>query len=129
METKKSKIAQIAYRRSYDGKYGLMYVYDAVLENGEWGELQVKVENKYKVGDEIPYTLESRIYNGKEIWSIKPQNENKGFGRTEDPQRQASIIRQSTMQMTIDLVCSGKINLNEFEKWQRYFESYAKNLK
>ena len=128
METKKSKIAQIEFKRSFKGDYGLTYVYQVVMEDGAYGELNCKTENKYKVGDELNYNLTNRTYNGQTIWTIKVVNENKGF-KSEDPQRQASIIRQSTMQMTIDLVCAGKVALNEFEKWQKYFETYAKNLK
>jgi hypothetical protein len=110
---KKSKIKSIIFERDYEGKFGKMYVYQATLEDGGYGEIQTKTENKYKVGEEIVYTLKSRQYNNQTLWTITvvtpPQNQFKGSGT--NPEREQSIIRQSSLKCAVELCNAGKIDV------------------
>lgn len=129
METKKGIIERFDFLRTFTSKddaESIFYVYNCIMQTGEYGELTCKLVNKYKVGDEIEYTLSSRTYNGKEIWSIKIVPQKKSFNNY-NPQRELSIIKQSTSNMAINLICAGKIELKDFEKWQKYFEQYIKS--
>lgn len=120
---KKSKIKTIKLQRSYEGNYGKMYVYDAVMENTEYGEIQTKTENKYKEGDEIEYELKSREYNNQTIWMIKPLYSSSGGFKT-NPDKEKHFIRQSALERSVELCVANKIQYQhilvkaeEFEAW------------
>lgn len=109
---KKSKIKSIILQRYYAGKFGKMYVYQAVLEDGAYGEIQTTVENKYKVGEDIIYNLKSREYNNQTLWTITvtpPHNQFKGYGT--NPEREQSIIRQSSLKCAVELCSADKIDV------------------
>lgn len=125
---KKSKITSINYTREYTGKYGIMYVYFCQLENGEYGDLNTKTKDKYKTGEEIEYTLESREHNGNVFWNIKPQTQppvGGGGGYKTDPARELSIIKQSSLNRATELVVADKIKLDDVLKWADYFVEWV----
>ena len=112
---KTGKIKVINFTRKYNGNFGTMYVYYVEMENGDWGELQVKVENKYKVGDEISYELEAREYQGSQVWQIKVKTPPSAsfWGAKTDPNREMSIIKQSCLKAAVELCVGGKISVEQ----------------
>ena len=113
---KTGRIKVINFTRKYNGNFGVMYVYYVEMDNNDWGELQVKVENKYKIGDEISYELEAREYQGSQVWQIKvktPPTASFGGNKVADPQREQSIIRQSCLKAAVELCVGGKINVEQ----------------
>jgi len=111
---KTGRIKLINFTRKYNGNFGTMYVYYVEMDNNDWGELQVKVENKYKIGDEINYELDSRQYNGNTVWSIKVKTPTAPFGGAKtDPNREMSIVRQSCLKSAVELCVGGKINIEQ----------------
>ena len=122
MEKKKGKIKSVFYNRTFQGKNKAQYtVYDVIMEDGAYGELTATTENSnnYVVGYEFEYTLESFLYQNETKWRIKKvYEENKSFsgkprGRGEDPGRQQSIIRQSSIKAAVDLVVANKIDIKQ----------------
>lgn len=64
--------------RSYDSKFGKMFVHELAMENGDIGEYSSKTETcKFKVGEEMTYTIET---NGTFPDKIKPVQKNNNFG-------------------------------------------------
>jgi hypothetical protein len=110
----KSKIKTLNFNRVYSGKNGEVTVYNATMENGQFGELHT-TKDKYKVGDEINYELDSRQYNGNTVWSIKvktPPTASFVVAKT-DPNREISIVRQSCLKAAVELCVGGKINVEQ----------------
>lgn len=120
METiKTSKIKTLTYLREFTGNYGTMFIFNAVMENGEYGELTTKDVNKYKVGSEITYELTSKEFNSKVTWQIKVQAPQKpayggGFGgsKNESPDKANQIARMAAIKAVTDLIVADKMPLS-----------------
>jgi len=131
----KSKIKSIVVVRTYNNKANeTIYVSDAVMENGQYGELHTKTSDRYKVGQEIEYTLESKVFNGNTSWSIKPQllSSKPGFngggsgGSSKiNPERELSIVRQSSLNRAVELCVSGKISFDDIIRYSDRFVKYV----
>lgn len=83
MDTKQSKVTTAEYTRSYDGKYGKMYIHHISFENGDAGEYSSKKEeqNFFKVGEAVDYTIEPG--NGPDypmrIKPVYPEKKGRGY--------------------------------------------------
>lgn len=118
-ETKRSKPVHINGNGTWNSKYGMMYRFEVEMENGDTGEYSSKYQdqNKFQVGVEVEYTIESRDYNGKTFYNIKPvlqQMNAQGFqsggaykGRNEETNNQ--IIRQTCIKVAGELAVAEKI--------------------
>lgn len=98
--------------KKYEGQYGTTYYIKVMLEgHSKPVEIGKKSPDAIKVGEElfgeiIPTEYQTDKFKGER----KPFTP--GGGRQEDPAKQDSIIRQSSMKAAIDLVVSGKIELS-----------------
>lgn len=95
-------------------------------------------------GEDIVVKLEGEFYNladilkpsevdQSEIAKPKPKGSffpSKGAGgRADDPARQASIIRQSCLKASVELVCSDKTDkLSEVERVTKLLETFVKSV-
>lgn len=139
METKeirKGIVKSSILKRNYDGKFGKIYCYSIIMMDGTYGEYQSKSQNqtKFVVGKKIEYTLSQREYSGNITWMIKPAETPKqtytvfGGGKI-DPQRELSIIRQSSLNRSIELVVANKIKLDEVIIYGERFVNYIQTGK
>lgn len=128
----KSKIKTLNFNRVYSGKNGEVTVYNATMENGQFGELHT-TKDKYKVGDEINYELDSRQYNGNTVWSIKvktPPTALFGGGKgVVNETRELAIIRQSSLKAAVDLVIAGHIKFDQLISCADRFVNYVQTGK
>jgi len=98
--------------KKYEGQYGTTYYIKVMLEgHSKPVEIGKKSPDAIKVGEElfgeiIPTEYQTDKFKGER----KPFTP--GGGRQEDPAKQDSIIRQSSMKAAIDLVVSGKIEMS-----------------
>lgn len=97
--------------KKYDGQYGTTY-YIKVMLNGHTKPVEIgkKSPNAIKAGDVLNGTIIPTEYHTDKFKAeAKPFT---GGGKSEDPAKQDSIIRQSSMKAAIDLVVSGKIEIS-----------------
>lgn len=97
--------------KKYEGQYGTTYYIKVMLEgHAKPVEIGKKTPDALKVGDELWGEVIPTEYQ-----TDKFKAEKKPFTpglKQEDPAKQDSIIRQSSMKAAIDLVVSGKIELS-----------------
>lgn len=106
---KNSIVTHAAYSRSYEGKYGKMYVHKIEFENGDVGEYSSKKEeqNFFKVGQEAKYTIEPSS-NIEFLDKIKPVYEDKkGFGK-KAPANNKSFALAYAKDIAVALLGQGK---------------------
>jgi hypothetical protein len=106
------KVAKVSEQepKKYEGQYGTTYYIKVMLEgHTKPVEIGKKSPDAIKTGDTVFGTVIPTEYQ-----TDKFKAEAKPFGgKSEDPAKQDSIIRQSSMKAAIDLVVSGKIELTE----------------
>ena len=97
--------------KKYEGQYGTTYYIKVMLEgHTKPVEIGKKTPDAIKVGDELYGEVIPTEYQADKF-----KAERKPFSsgqKQEDPAKQDSIIRQSSMKAAIDLVVSGKIELS-----------------
>lgn len=97
--------------KKYEGQYGTTYYIKVMLEgHTKPVEIGKKTPDAIKVGDELYGEVIPTEYQ-----TDKFKAEKKPFTpgvKQEDPAKQDSIIRQSSMKAAIDLVVSGKIEMS-----------------
>ena len=102
--------------KKYDGQYGTTYYIKVMLEGHEKPvEIGKKTPDAIKAGDTVYGSITATEYQTDKFkGEQKPFEGSKGsFNKVEDPAKQDSIIRQSSMKASIDLVSNGKIELDE----------------
>lgn len=109
-EYKVSKVSEQEPKK-YDGQYGTTYYIKVMLDgHSKPVEIGKKTPDAIKVGDVMYGEVIPTEYQ-----TDKFKAEKKPFtpGRQEDPAKQDSIIKQSSMKAAIDLVVAGKIELGD----------------
>ena len=127
MTTKKGKVTRVTSNGTWEGNYGLMYKFEIEMENGDVGEnLSKSNECKFKEGQETDY----EFIDGQ-FPKIKPVStfQNNFTPRSNDPDRQLSIIRQSSLKAAIDLVVHEKIEIQELIKTADSFVEWVQGKK
>ena len=108
METKRSFVKSAQFKRSYESKYGQLYAFDIVMENGDQGTYSSKSPQQtyFVAGAEANYTIETR-QNGEYLNTfIKPVRDFKSSGavKTGDGRNESFALSYSK-----DLLVAGKI--------------------
>ena len=101
--------------KKYDGQYGTTYYIKVMLDgHAKPVEIGKKSPDALKAGDTVYGSITATEYQTDKFkGEVKPYNYQITSGRQEDPAKQDSIIRQSSMKASIDLVSNGKIELDE----------------
>lgn len=107
MEIKKSKVKSVQANGTWQGNYGLMYLWEIEMENGDTGQYMSKAEqqSKFTVGVEAEYE-----YRGGQYPKIKPyssfnapQGAPKSFNNAGGNDKvQEYIIAQSSLKSAVD---------------------------
>lgn len=106
MEIKKSIVDQVIPNGTWEGRFGLMYKFEIVFENGDVGEYSSKSkdQNKFEVGQEAEYEFTDGKFPKVKPHYSKPPNfsggGNKSYGKPDDVQ--IKIVRQSMLKASID---------------------------
>ncbi len=107
---KESKVMTIQGNGTWEGKYGMMYKFDILLENGDSGEYS---SSKYTSVEELPFkadeVIEYEFKDGTYPKILKPGKpgtsasyQSRSFSKVDDSVRQKLIIRQSSLQRATD---------------------------
>lgn len=93
----------------FNGQYGTTYYIKVMLDGHDKPvEIGKKNPNSLKVGDEVFGTIIPTQYQSDKFKAVKPL-----LKPVEDPAKQDSIIRQSSMKAAIDLVVNDKIGIDD----------------
>lgn len=94
---------RVTYAGVVDTKYGTMYAFDIEMEGGDTGQYLSKSQDqqKFKVGVARDYIFEDGKYPKiRPFIPARPQASGHSY---DDPKRQASIIRQSSLKVATDI--------------------------
>lgn len=114
---KKSKVKSISFKNSWPGKYGTMYDFNIEFENGDKGVFnsQKNPQDRFKEGEDVPYTIETVNRNGYVNVIIRPVVEKK----VDSPKNltsknfRAEFIGYAAAYAK-DLVVAGKVDMKDF---------------
>ena len=98
--------------KKYDGQYGTTYYIKVMLDgHAKPVEIGKKSPDALKAGDTVYGSITATEYQTDKFkGEQEPFEGSKGsFNKVEDPAKQDSIIRQSSMKASIDLVSNGKM--------------------
>ena len=84
-----SKIKSIQANGTWESRNGLMYKFEVELEDGTSGEVSAKTEDRWKVGDEVEYTVTPSKWGDR--LKLDKSGYNKGGGNKQDPDIQKRI--------------------------------------
>jgi len=121
MENKTGKVTSASFKKEWSGKFGTMFDHNIEFANGDKGVYtsKKKEQDKFKVGEETPYTIETTERNGYTNYVIKPIVEKNGFGgggRGFAPKNYEADYISFAMSYTKDLCVAGKIELKDLRK-------------
>lgn len=135
METR-SKVTQVTGNGTWNSQYGMLYKFEVVFENGEYGTYMSKSadQNKFVIGQEATYTRESKLGTaGAMYYTIKPvmaqqQAFNNGGSKPafqKDPETEKRIARMSVLKVAGDLVVNGVVKMHHLTKVASFLEQYV----
>tara|TARA_R100001530_G_scaffold25879_1_gene20837 strand:+ start:908 stop:1384 length:477 start_codon:yes stop_codon:yes gene_type:complete len=107
IEVKKSIVKSIGTdKEPFESQHGILYKYDLVFENGDFGEYASKsnAQDKFVIGQEVEYEVHINPSYPK-FPKIKPlykQPQSFGGGFKENPERQQKIDRWAGLGRAID---------------------------
>lgn len=104
MEIKKSKVKSVQPNGTWQGNYGLMYLWEIEMENGDSGQYMSKAEqqSKFTVGVEAEYEWKDGQYPKIKPHSTYNQGGNSYNNSSKDDPRKDSIVSQSSLKAAID---------------------------
>lgn len=112
---KVAKVDVVTFKKEFTSQYGTLYSFEVKFNNGDTGfyNSKTKDQSKFVIGTEVEYEIETKS-NDKGSWSVvKPVAAQKpfggGFGKSA-PKNENSIIAQSSIKASVELICAGKIN-------------------
>ena len=112
---KVAKVDVVTFKKEFTSQYGTLYSFEVKFNNGDTGfyNSKTKEQNKFIVGTEVEYEIETKS-NDRGSWNVvKPVVTQKsfggGFGKAA-PKNENSIIAQSSIKASVELICAGKIN-------------------
>ena len=76
---KQATVTGASFLKSFEGKYGTMFVHSIQFDNGDAGEYLSKTQdqNKFMIGQQVDYTIESAgEYQGVPQYKVKPVVQN-----------------------------------------------------
>ena len=80
------KITNLQFTGTWDSKYGVLYQYDATLDDGRTGRVNCKTQDAWKVGDEVEVQATESNY-GTNFKFSRPQFEAKSQASPEVQKR------------------------------------------
>jgi hypothetical protein len=109
---KKGIVKNVQPTGTWDGKFGTMYKFEVTIgdDTGEYSS-KSKDQTKFVIGQEAEYTFTDGNY--PKIKPVFTQSFGGGFNKSENPERQKMIVKQSSLKVAVDLcIANKKTDLN-----------------
>lgn len=108
MEQKKSQVKSAIFKKANSGANGLYYIFDIEFVNGDKGQYfsGKELQEVFKEGQEIEYTIETKQNGQYTNYSIKPV-------RAAGARPMGNPIyehKRTALKCATDLVCAGKLD-------------------
>jgi hypothetical protein len=126
-QTKRSAVTNVTANGSFNGQYGTLYKFEVSFANGDSGEYASKSQDqqKFKVGQEVDYSISDRRVGDKIYFNIKPVAPQPQAFKAKDPDTDKRITRMSVLKVAGDLVINGDIELKEILAYAQVFEKFV----
>lgn len=129
-QNKRSAVTSVTANGSFNGQYGTLYKFEVAFANGDCGEYASKSQDqqKFKVGQEVDYSISDRRVGDKIYYNIKPIAPQVSSGlpvKAKDPETDKRITRMSVLKVAGDLVINGNIELKEILSYAQVFEKFV----
>ena len=113
METKKSIVKSVNFKKEGDGQYGKWYSFTVTFENGDSGDYLGKSnpQDKFIEGKEVEYTIEAKVNGQYTNYSIKPVQAQGNFPKANP----AHEHKRTALKLAIDVWLAGKIEGDKVE--------------
>jgi hypothetical protein len=107
-----------------------LYKFEVAFANGDCGEYASKSQDqqKFKVGQEVDYSISDRRVGDKIYYNIKPIAPQVSGGlpvKAKDSETDKRITRMSVLKVAGDLVINGNIELKEILSYAQVFEKFV----
>lgn len=111
MEQKKSIVRSAIFKKAFSGKNGLAYIFEITFDNGDSGQYfnSKETQDTFKEGQEIEYTIETKVNGNFTNHSIKPVRAANGTGFVPGKGNPAYEHKRVALKCATDLVCAGKV--------------------
>lgn len=115
---KTAKVDVVTFKKEFTSQYGTLFSFEVKFNNGDTGlyNSKTKEQSKFIVGVEVEYELETKT-NDRGSWNVvKPVVAQKSFGGggfKAAPKNENSIIAQSSIKASVELICAGKIDIKD----------------
>lgn len=125
----KQKIKEVLGTKPFDSKFGQMFNIKVRMEDGTEGSISAKTQDKYKAGDEIDYTVETKEYNGNTYNTFKVVQPTSGFGGGKS---YVNDINEKFVGFSFsyvkDLIVAGKCEVKDFRAMSKSIALEMKSL-
>lgn len=125
METKKSIVRSAIFKKSFQGKNGLTYIFEITFDNTDAGQYFSNTEKQdiFKEGQEVEYSIETKINGQYTNHVIKPAKQGNGFvpGKGNPSYEHKRVA----LKCAVELCAAGKIEKKDIAT---HAESFMKFL-
>lgn len=117
METKRSRVKGVAFKKEGSGQYGKYYIFTVMFDNGDSGDYMAKSnpQTYFIEGQEADYTKEVKQNGNYTNTSIKPIQA-QGGGKQWNGGSPTAQNRRTAMECATSLVVAGKIDLADLRR-------------
>jgi len=100
---KKGIVKNVQSTGTWDGKFGTMYKFEVTIgdDTGEYSS-KSKDQTKFVIGQEAEYTFTDGNY--PKIKPVFTQSFGGGFNKSENPERQKMIVKQSSIKVALEFM-------------------------
>jgi hypothetical protein len=97
------------YQKSFSSKFGEGHIFEITMDNGDKGQYLTKTntQDKFKEGQEVEYTIETKVNGNYTNHSIKPVQANGFIPGKGNPVYEH---KRTALKCATDLVCAGKVS-------------------
>lgn len=109
---KKGIVKNVQPTGTWEGNFGTMYKFEVTIgdDTGEYSS-KSKDQTKFMISHEVDYIFIDGKY--PKIKPVFTQSFGGGFNKSENPQRQKMIVKQSSLKVAVDLcIANKKTDLN-----------------
>lgn len=109
---KKGIVKNVQPSGTWEGNFGTMYKFEVTIgdDTGEYSS-KSKDQTKFMISHEVDYIFIDGKY--PKIKPVFTQKFDGGFNKSENPQRQKMIVKQSSLKVAVDLcIANKKTDLN-----------------
>lgn len=122
MEQKKSIVRAAIYKKQFEGRNGIGYIYEITFDNGDKGDYIANSEKQetFKIGVDTEYTIETKTNGNFTNTVIKPVKTGFVAGKGNP----AYEHRRTALKCAVDLAANKIIEKKDISTWAESFMKF-----